>query len=97
MAPDPMSSPIKSFCRDREREKSIRIGSSLYLECLLFPDLPEMILFISFKFWSEYRRQFLQSRPTLEMRPSLSHRNNVAFEISNRRQMSFVLYCIVRF
>src|SRR3990172_5061147 len=47
---------------------------------------------ISSTFLSLYRRQFRQSRPTEEINPSRSQRNNVAFEISNNSQMSCVLY-----
>ena len=39
--------------------------------------------------------QFRQSRPTEEINPSRSQRNNVAFEISNSSQISCVLYRIL--
>jgi len=54
--------------------------------------LPLMIFSICFRLLSLYTLQPRQSRSTARRSPSLSHRKSVAREMSNRSQISWVLY-----
>src|SRR6266498_5719061 len=87
---DPMSSEIGSIFLEKSIVTPTEKMRLCYPALLLF-----MIFSISLRLPSLYTLQPRQSRSTLVNWPSLSHRKSVAREISNRLQISLVLYFLL--